>query len=396
MDTDSGATVESWRLDKPVALAVIFGAAGILLPLFTIREHRLDGGTGLSVLSASVPYSVLLAVCILVPAVIILVRTNAKIRAGLLAGTGSVLIVLPWLLAGILGSRELLELELDLGRVAPAGGFWFLTLSGMILVSEFSRRVQGWTGTLLVAAILLCVFAMFRLGLLEDIAFIREYRVREQRFLSEVIAHLRIAAMAVGSAVLVGVPAGIVSYRYRVVRKPVFSVVSGLQTIPSLALFGLMIAPLAFLSQRYPFLRQLGIRGVGNAPAIIALFLYSLLPILRNTYTSLSVIDPAVIEAGKGMGMTQKQLLFMLEIPVALPIILSGIRVASVQTIGNTTVAALIGAGGLGNFVFQGLGQASPDLIVMGVIPIVVLAIVIDRVFAFFIGRVIPGARNVE
>ncbi len=396
MVTDSGATVESWLVRKPVVFAVIIGATGVFLPLFTIREHRLDGGTGLSLLSASVPYSVFLTACLMVPVVISLVRMPARVRAGFLAGIGSVLIVLPWLLAATIGSSVLVERELGLGRVAPAGGFWFLILSGIILFSEFSRAAQGWTGTLLVVAISLCLFVMFWLGLLEDIAFIREYRVREERFFSELIAHLRIAAMAVGSAVLVGVPAGIASYRYPVVRKPVFSVVSGLQTIPSLALFGLMIAPLAFLSQRYPFLRQLGIRGIGNAPAIIALFLYSLLPILRNTYTSLSVMDPAVIEAGKGMGMTQKQLLFMLEIPVALPIILSGIRVASVQTVGNTTVAALIGAGGLGNFVFQGLGQAAPDLIVMGVIPIVVLAIVIDRVFGFFIGRAIPGVRTVE
>jgi osmoprotectant transport system permease protein len=192
------------------------------------------------------------------------------------------------------------------------------------------------------------------------------------------------------------VPLGLLAWRRKALEKPVFVGVNGIQTIPSLALFGLMIAPLAFISQAFPVLRQLGIRGIGNAPALIALTLYALLPITRNAYTSMAVIPRAVVDAGRGMGMSGRDLLGMVELPLAVPIILSGIRTSAVQAIGNTAVAALIGAGGLGAFVFQGLGQAAPDLIVMGVIPIVALAIVVDRLLGLLIGVATPrGIRNV-
>jgi osmoprotectant transport system permease protein len=158
-----------------------------------------------------------------------------------------------------------------------------------------------------------------------------------------------------------------------------------------------MIAPLAFISQAFPVLRELGIRGIGNAPALIALTLYALLPITRNAYTSMAVIPNAVVDAGRGMGMGTRDLLRLVELPLAVPIILSGIRTSAVQAIGNTAVAALIGAGGLGAFVFQGLGQAAPDLIVMGVIPIVALAIIVDRLLGVLIRVATPrGIRNVE
>jgi osmoprotectant transport system permease protein len=162
------------------------------------------------------------------------------------------------------------------------------------------------------------------------------------------------------------------------------------QTTPSLALFGLMIVPLSLASRRFPLLRQLGIEGIGSAPALIALTLYALLPVARNTYTSLKIIDPAVIEAGIGMGMNRRQRLWRLEVPLALPIILSGIRISAVQAVGNTAVAALIGAGGLGVFIFQGLGEASPDLILLGVVPVILLAVVVDRLMNGLIRAATP------
>ncbi|MFP4509489.1 MAG: ABC transporter permease [Spirochaetaceae bacterium] len=383
----------SWRLNKPAALALVVSAVGIASRFFIVREHRLDAGSGYSLLSDSVVLALAVAVLSLLATVAASYRGGVTPRKTGLVVAGVGLVFLPWLVAGVSGAAILAEQDLELGRIAPAAGFWFLTLAGVILLSEGLRDIQGWLPALVVTAVAGGITALFAFGLLEDIAFIREFRVREDRFAGELVSHVRIAASAVGLAVVVGVPGGVAAYRYQRIRKPVFSLVNGLQTIPSLALFGLMIAPLAFLSQRFPLLRQMGIRGVGNAPAIIALFLYSLLPILRNTYTSLSVMDPAVIDAGRGMGMTRRQLLRMVEVPIALPIILSGVRVASVQTIGNTTVAALIGAGGLGNFVFQGLGQAAPDLIITGVIPIVLLAIVVDRFFGFLIYHIVPGVR---
>ena len=136
------------------------------------------------------------------------------------------------------------------------------------------------------------------------------------------------------------------------------------------------------MTLKFPILTDLGIKGIGAAPAIIALTVYSLLPVARNTYTGFATVDPAAIEAGTGMGMTRSQLLFRVEIPIASPVILNGIRVALVQAIGLTAVAALIGAGGLGVFIFQGLGQAANDLILLGAIPTIFIAVVVDSMMS--------------
>jgi osmoprotectant transport system permease protein len=190
-----------------------------------------------------------------------------------------------------------------------------------------------------------------------------------------------LAGTAVLFAVVVGIPLGMLAYRKKAFDRPIFAFVNGVQTIPSLALFGLLIAPLAILSQKYPLLRQIGIRGVGSAPAIIALTLYALLPSTRNTYTSLKTIDPSVVESARGMGMSRFEVLSRIELPLSVPVVLGGLRISMVQAIGNTTVAALIGAGGFGVFVFQGLGQAVSDLILLGTLPVIALAVAADKLF---------------
>jgi osmoprotectant transport system permease protein len=218
----------------------------------------------------------------------------------------------------------------------------------------------------------------------------------EERFIAELLRHLTLSGIAVGIGSIVGVALGIISFRNRASEKPAFFFVNFVQTIPSLALFGLLIAPLAYFSDTVPFLRQLGVTGIGTAPALIALTLYSLLPITRNTFTSLTIIPQGVIDAGLGMGMSRWQLLIKVQIPLALPVVLTGIRTSTVQAIGNTTVAALIGAGGLGTFVFQGLGQAAPDLILLGAISIIIIAVTADAALQALISvlspRGVPGA----
>jgi osmoprotectant transport system permease protein len=146
------------------------------------------------------------------------------------------------------------------------------------------------------------------------------------------------------------------------------------QTIPSIALFGILMAPLAALAAALPLLSALGVSGIGAAPAAIALFLYSLLPIVGNTVVGLGRVSPAAVDAARGMGLTNGQVLRQVELPLALPTILTGIRIVLVQNIGMVTIAALIGGGGLGAFVFQGIGQTAIDLVLLGAIPTVVLA----------------------
>ncbi|MFZ2388194.1 MAG: ABC transporter permease, partial [Polaromonas sp.] len=161
-------------------------------------------------------------------------------------------------------------------------------------------------------------------------------------------------------------------------RPALFASLNIIQTIPSIALFGLLMAPLALLAASVPVLAHWGIKGVGLAPAVIALTLYSLLPVVRSTAAGLGQVPQPVIDAALGMGMTSRQIFWQVEAPLALPVFLAGLRVATVQTIGMAVVAALIGAGGFGAIMFQGLLGGALDLVLLGVVPVVAMAVGVD------------------
>jgi osmoprotectant transport system permease protein len=179
------------------------------------------------------------------------------------------------------------------------------------------------------------------------------------------LEHLRLVGFATLFATLIGIPLGIlIAHRPRF-DKPVLAGANIIQTIPSLALFGFLL-PVPWLGAR------------SDRLAILALTLYAFLPIIRNTYTGIRGVDPAVMEAGRGMGLTEVQLLFQVELPLAMSVILSGVRVAIVISVGLATIAAAIGAGGLGEFIFRGLAMVDNSVILAGAIPAAVLALIAD------------------
>jgi osmoprotectant transport system permease protein len=178
------------------------------------------------------------------------------------------------------------------------------------------------------------------------------------------LQHLGLVAVSVGIAVVIGLPLGVLITRKSRLRASILGVANVLQTIPSLALFGFLLA--------VPFI------GLGMRNAVIALIAYSLLPIIRNTFAGIDGVDPAVREAATGMGMTDWQLLKMVELPLAAPVILAGIRVAAVIGVGIATIAAAIGAGGLGVFIFRGLSMVDNGVILAGAIPAALLALLVD------------------
>lgn len=179
------------------------------------------------------------------------------------------------------------------------------------------------------------------------------------------LEHLWLVGVSTLLAMLVGIPLGIaIAHRPRL-NKPVLASANIIQTIPSLALFGFLL-PVPWLGER------------ADRLAILALMLYALLPMIRNTYTGIRGVDPAVVEAGRGMGLTDRQLLFQVELPLALGVILSGVRVAVVISVGLATIAAAIGAGGLGEFIFRGLAMVDNRVILAGAIPAAVLALLAD------------------
>ncbi len=192
--------------------------------------------------------------------------------------------------------------------------------------------------------------------------------------LQHTLEHLFLVSIAIVIAILVGIPLGILITRITSLRQPILIIANILQTIPSLALFGLLI-PVPYIG------------GIGATPAIVALTLYSFLPIIRNTYTGITNVDPAIREAGRGMGMTDRQLLLQVEIPLAMPIILAGVRVATVIAIGIATIAAAIGAGGLGELIFRGISVINNDLILAGAIPSAVIALIADFAIGWLEGK---------
>jgi osmoprotectant transport system permease protein len=179
------------------------------------------------------------------------------------------------------------------------------------------------------------------------------------------LQHLWLVGLSTMFATVIGVPLGIlIAHRTRL-NKPVLATANIIQTIPSLALFGFLL-PIPWLGAR------------ADRLAILALTLYALLPIIRNTYTGIRGVDTAVVEAGRGMGLTESQLLFQVELPLAVSVILSGIRVAVVISVGLATIAAAIGAGGLGEFIFRGLAMVDDSVILAGAIPAAILALLAD------------------
>jgi osmoprotectant transport system permease protein len=191
-----------------------------------------------------------------------------------------------------------------------------------------------------------------------------------QEILEATATHLTLVLIAMAIAVLIAVPLGMVIVQRPTLRNIALGIASVFQTIPSLALFGFLI-PIPFIG------------GIGRRTAIVALVLYALLPILRNTYVGLTGIDAAVLQAAEAMGMTNTQILWRVRLPLALPVILAGIRTATIITIGVATIAAAIGAGGLGTFIFRGVAMVSNAVILAGAIPAALLAIFADVLLAW-------------
>jgi len=199
------------------------------------------------------------------------------------------------------------------------------------------------------------------------------------------VEHISIVVVAVGLAILTGVPIGIAITQNERIAANVLYVAAMIMTIPSIALFGVMIPILSVIGQ-----------GIGYLPAVIAVLLYSQLPIIRNTYTAINNVDPALREAAKGMGMTPVQRLRRVEIPIAVPVIMAGVRTAVVLNIGITAIAAYIGAGGLGELISRGISQTDPRKLVTGAVAVSILAIFADYALLWVQKRLTPRGLKLE
>ncbi|WP_211232628.1 ABC transporter permease [Marinobacterium litorale] len=356
----------------------------VLLPVVTLQPNRILPGEGVELEQlARYPTFMLFLGLLILTLTGVTVVSRHWIRLGLATLTLLALVVATGSIAS-----PLLDNRGAFARLALGSGFWAIgLLLGLMMTDAVVKMGLSARWRLVIVTVCLgAIVSVLSSGLWDHLSLMLEYR-NQERFWAQGGRHLLLAFGSVLPALLIGVPLGIGCHRSAALRTFMIPLLSLLQTIPSLAMFGLLMIPLTLLTQAFPVLNELGIRGIGAAPAVLALFLYSLLPIVSNTAAGFDGLNPAVIDAARGMGMNARQRLWQVQLPLALPVMLSGLRIVVTMNIGLVAVAGLIGGGGYGTYIFQGLGQTATDLVLLGTLPTIVLAfvaaLVIDTLIEF-------------
>ena len=284
-------------------------------------------------------------------------------------------------------ATQMAAVESPLARTSVGSGLWLWLALCLLVCSDAIRRLTPqpvWRWLLNAQFWVIPLLILFS-GDLTQLSLLKEYVNRQEVFDNALAQHLTILFGTLIPALLLGVPLGMWCYRHTSRQGAVFTVLNVIQTIPSVALFGLLIAPLAGLVKSFPALAAAGIAGTGLTPALIALVLYALLPLVRGVVAGLSQVPPDVLESAHAMGMSARQCFWKIQLPLALPLLVRSLRVVTVQTVGMAVIAALIGAGGFGALVFQGLLSSALDLVLLGVVPTIALAVVLDALFALWL-----------
>ncbi|MGO2156872.1 MAG: ABC transporter permease [Serratia proteamaculans] len=368
-----------------LTLLILLLLAAFGLPFLSYAPNRLLSGKSISLISLLhgpalwllVPMVVLAGLSLLAPG-----RRNALLTA--LAA--SALLALTFWLSGH-AAQQLAQEGSKLARTSWGSGCWLILALSLLMAADAMARITAshlWRmlGNLLV---ILPALALLFSHQLDQLSLLKEYYNRQDVFDAALLQHLTILLATLVPALLIGIPLGVLCFRSVRWQTPIFSTLNIIQTVPSIALFGLLIAPLAGLAAALPWLAEHGVSGIGMAPAIVALVLYALLPLVRSVVAGLQSVPASVIESASGMGLTRGQIFFRVQLPLALPLFLTGVRILAVQTVGMAVVAALIGAGGFGAIVFQGLLSSALDLVLLGVIPVIVMAVIVDSLFKFMV-----------
>ncbi len=364
---------------RVLAVLVLAGlAAAFGLAFLKQAPNRLVSGTGIGLaeLLTGARIAVLGPVALLATAVFM--RPSRRLHGWVAAA--AVLLLVGWVALAGHAAAQIAASATPLARTSLGGGFWVLWLLTALAAADAVQRLQ-WPPAArgaVVAAALLPIGALLGSGALDAVSLMKEYANRQDVFGAALWRHLQIVAFTLVPTVLIGVPLGLLAFRRAGLANGLFGVLGVIQTVPSIALFALLIGPLALLGAALP---GLAISGIGLVPAVLALTLYALLPVVRSTVAGLGQVPAPVVDAATGMGLTPAQIFWQVQVPIALPLLLSGLRVCTVQTIGMAVVAALIGAGGFGAIVFQGLASSAIDLVLLGVVPVVGLAVMADLAF---------------
>lgn len=374
-------------------LSLLLAAALGGLPLLRTSPNRLMSGEPVYFLALlKSPYgaiAALLAVLVLLLFVFSLTKPG---RAGYWLGLMVSCALLPglvWLAAAHASSiaQTLPPSSLAIARTTLGGGFWLALLLVGLVLAEAAQRLQvgQLAQTLVLATVLIPVSLMLSSGWCDDLSIMKEYANLSDGFFPVLGRHVQIVGAALLPTLCIGLPLGWAAYRYNRIGSALFPVLNVIQTIPSIALFGLLMAPLAWLASSMPALGRAGMSGVGLAPAVMALTLYSLLPVVRGMLAGLQQVPSGVLQAAHGLGMSPLEIFWRVEVPLAWPLVLGGIRTATIGSVGLAAVTALIGAGGLGAIMFEGLFGNAQDLVLLGVLPIIALGALLDQAFKLLI-----------
>jgi osmoprotectant transport system permease protein len=389
-----------WRLHThPVHLVLSLAAVAAAwgMPFLRVAANRLVSGEPVFLGAmlhgpAGVWAMLLLAVLMLLVLSSLLPPTKAVFWLQTAVAVALMLCALA--LAGLHASQVAHTLP-TYARTSMGGAWWALVILAWLAVLNAVQRLQ--LGQAVRSSLLLAwgaaVAGLLLSGWCKDLSIMKELANRSEGLWAATAQHMRIVVFSMLPALLMGVPLGWWAYRVGAARQGLFAVLNVVQTIPSIALFGLLMAPLALLAAQFPVLAKAGVSGVGLLPGVIALTLYALLPVVRGAVAGLEHVPSSVRNAARGMGMSQAQVFTQVELPLALPVLLAGVRTAAVQAVGLAAVTALIGAGGLGAIMFEGLFSGAQDLVLLGVLPIVLLAALTDAFFTLLV-RLAPPVHS--
>ena len=400
-------TALSWN---PVAIALTLLGAGavVWLPFLRTAQNRMVSGEPVSLLQVvqSTPSTLGLLLALLLALLLVNVLLGCLLTSVLRSARAvlwlqvlmacALIVLLVVVSAGY--ARQMALAQSAISRTSLGAAFWSLLVIAWLMAADALQRLRagaamrvGW-----LVATSICVGLLLASGWCDELSIMKEYANRSDLFGAAVLRHLQIVLITLVITLCLGLPIGWWIHQRRsdgAVVFPLLTLLNVIQTIPSIALFGLLMAPLALLAASFPALAKAGISGVGMAPGVIALVLYSLLPVVRGTLAGLEQVPSAVVSAALGMGLSRPQIALQVQLPLALPVVLSGLRTATIAAVGMTTITALIGAGGLGAIMFEGLFSSAQDLVLLGVLPIVVLAVLADMLFKGGI-RLVRAATN--
>lgn len=373
-------------------LLVVIAIAAAALPFVNYAPNRLVSGEGRSLWDI---FSFNPVILLVAPIVFLLLTLSAERWA-----TGLTLLLAELLFIALFwgagqAAEVLAESGTPLARTSAGSGLWLWLALLLLLGNEAIRRLTDNTlwRWLLNAQVWIVPCLLLWSGKLNALSLLKEYANRQEIFDNALAQHLTLLFGTLLPGLIIGIPLGLWCYRRTARQTPVFTVLNIIQTIPSVALFGLLIAPLAGLVQHFPVLAKFGIAGTGLTPALIALVLYALLPLVRGVVAGMQQVPGDIQESAVAMGMSPRQRFWQVQLPLALPVLLRSLRVVAVQTVGMAVIAALIGAGGFGALVFQGLLSSALDLVLLGVIPVIALAVVTDAIFSLWIA-LLKGERR--